>query len=701
METLKKLQKNSLNKKEQHGDLENVLGIIFDELMLDFKIKFIEKISILINEVKHSDSILEIDKCEHNAKRGKHNNHDKNEDEKKKKNKCLYNEGNTLSIYLESYMDKKNHSLLKKMKKGNKEREIYGSYKNIDSENDDNKMGEEEEEEEEDDDKKKHSLNLFEGGKRNFNFSNKIENDIYKIKDKSSFILNKDTQIKSDNDNNEINLLNLKKAYEYNYLKKKNISENIKELGMSNELNKDISDLQTQVDTSQKKNLDIYSNVISRYTVKRLLSNRGIDKYGNNKNQNTCTNKELINSSYIDKLMVGKMERLNYNSDSNDENMIKNINKGGIEDDDDDDKGKETKWREKYIGKLRGKYEELISKSLEELPEKDKSESNSWKFKFVDTMKTDTAIYKPRYCNLKDKLSIENLNYKNIEKEYDMICKKREKHKVESLASEKDPINYLIEAELREKINIDSNDDDNDKCVKNNCKKTKGLHCENKKKKQLFFEVIRGKRRKNLKGFECDDCKSFYNEIFSDHSENENFKQIEENVNRFEKKKKNIDEDNKSDGHRNPVHDILKKKMNQDINTKPGDILLYKNNKYNYDKDNNTTISDTLKKIYQKNNIIYSKNKKNDSNSIYDSDLDKSTNDGRLSNKYEKNGKEHINTSKQDDENEETFYEICDDNQSKKNEINKKKAIQAYSRHRFHNKVNDSPQNFWGFDFFK
>ncbi|CAD2111856.1 conserved Plasmodium protein, unknown function [Plasmodium vinckei] len=699
METLKKLQKNSLNKKEYDG-LENVLGIIFDELMFDFKIKFIEKISILINEVRHSDSILEIDKGEHNVKRRKHNNHDKNEDEdeKKKNNKYLYNEGNTLSIYLESYMDRKNHSLLKKLKRGSKEREIYGSHKNIDFEDDDNKV---EEDDEEEDDKKKHSLNLFEGGKKNFNFSSKIENDIYKIKDKSSIILNKDTQIKSDIDNNEINLLNLKKAYEYNYFKKKNMSENIKELAISNELNKNISDLQVQADPSQKKDLDVYSNVISRYTVKRLLSNRGVDKYGSNNNKNACTNKELISSSYIDKLMVGKIERLGYSSDSNDENLIKKP-KGSIVDDDKKyNKEKETRWREKYLGKLRGKYDELLSKSLEELPEKGKDESNDWKFKFVDTMKTDTAIYKPRYCNLKDKLSIENINYKNIEKEYDAICKKREKHKVESLASEKDPINYLIEAELRERMNTHSNDDDDDKCVKNNCKKTKGSHCENKKKKQLFFEVIRGKRRKNLKGFECDDCKSFYNEIFSDHSENENFKQTEENVNRFEKKKKYIDDDSKSDGQRNPVHDILKKKLNQDINTKSGDILLYKNNKYNYDKENNTTISGTLKKIYQKNNIIYSKNRKNDSNSMYDSDIDKSTNDGRLSSKYEQNGKEHINRSKQDDVNEDTFYEICDDNQNKKKETNKKKAIQAYSRHRFHNKVNDSPQNFWSFDFFK
>ncbi|ETW56405.1 hypothetical protein PFUGPA_01580 [Plasmodium falciparum Palo Alto/Uganda] len=35
----------------------------------------------------------------------------------------------------------------------------------------------------------------------------------------------------------------------------------------------------------------------------------------------------------------------------------------------------------------------------------------------------------------------------------------------------------------------------------------------------LFFEVIRGKKRKNMQGFECKDCKSFYNEIYSDDDE--------------------------------------------------------------------------------------------------------------------------------------------------------------------------------------
>ncbi|CRG99175.1 conserved Plasmodium protein, unknown function [Plasmodium relictum] len=569
----------STNNKEKRISVEIILESIFDELIYDFKKKFIEKMTVLINEIENDGLIMKIDENK--------NDNIIQEHEKNKKECKLYNES-ILGVYLKSFTDINKKSLLKKLQK-EKNEDTDKIYKKINYKSDPNEK-----------------IKFFNSSKSE---SSNVSTQKKKIKNNGSCNIRNELISKL---NNEIN----------------------------NELEKSIEDLHYSSSNSNDKyaykNISINESIIELMNSNNIRNLNMLGSSNNKKENKYCTN---INNNYNDKNIIStrffsKNRKCfdyhkyginsNYHKASNDK-IIKN-----------NEKGLDNNNEDEQIKKLKRNYN---SKSLT-------SENNKINIK--------------KKCETFDKIcenKTENSNSK-------MFLYKLENYNLKD----------CLEDELKEKKKL-NNCRQNELVSSKSGVKNKKIN-ESKKYKHLFFEVIRGKRRKHLEGFECKDCKLFYNELYSENSESENFKK-----------------NKKTDEHIQNIGEKMKMVVNDDSLNE----IVIKNNDKNKEYEEeiyNDSTNDDVKKNIQNNNIL---NRKHINSILYENDQTKYNYESNISfdnYKYTNNYSLDINKN----------YNLINEGikeESNEKEKEKKKIIQSFSRHRYHSRINDSPKNFWNFDFFK
>ncbi|GAB65524.1 hypothetical protein PCYB_062560 [Plasmodium cynomolgi strain B] len=661
MATFKSICEDSLKERKENVGLERVLGRVFDELISEFKAKFIKKISVLIHEVKHSDSVLEVAKGGVHYKRGKYESRQKEREEGKTRT------DDTLGVYLSSFTDSKRKSLFEKIKKEINDQGVddvterrvamkklitngfttLGERKIYDA---------------------KEKVNLEDYGKKKIDevsvldrkgstvgsARNELSDMQSKAGSRKSGRSARSRDVAGDGDAKRFEELG-----KFDGVEKRNMSEASEQLSMSDMSERshksrashksrtsrtnrpgeeDLCMPNGESNKSEKK--DAYTNLISKYTVKRLFSNRlHTDELSDTHCGSDERRAEPLRSAHIDKAR-----------------RYMHVPNGTA---------------------ARGKEPSSIS--------------NEWK-------------------NAEDK------NYKIVKRDFDERSKRSTKSKANSkansLGSEHDPLDFLIEAEANERKELqktrgrsNGNFNMHDKVE---VKSHKGDSTSVNKSEQLFFEVIRGKRRKHLKGFECKDCKSFYEELCWDGSDGgKKYKRGAEHrpCNRHEVSK-------------HAQNELLLKK--EERGEKPtrknytSRVSEYVNENYTNGREPHTAKSFGEMALVSSARYLKSAEESVDMSSgkYAERCIDK------FMAKFEVKGENKDSLVKMDQVQEEEFYEVdeadkaeeqlpaevaeeAEDAEERRKENKKKKLIQSFSRHRYHSKVNDSPKNFWSFDFFK
>ncbi|CRG97327.1 conserved Plasmodium protein, unknown function [Plasmodium gallinaceum] len=565
-------------------NMEMILGDIFDELIYDFKKKFIEKIFPLIDKIKNDAFIMKV-----NENRNKINiiqEHEKNKKECK-----LYNES-ILDVYLKSFTDDNKKKLLEKLQKEKNEEDINKIYRKINYENDLNGRVE--------------FLNSLESESSNVSTQEKEikKKGSFKTKNELNSKLDKEINNKSEESMENINYSSSTSDYKHKH-KNINLNESIIQPINSNKLN-NIENLNT-FSQNNKKNKKNYSNIKNEYNVKNMNSERFFDE---NENYFHYHNDRI---------------NLNYHKTSPDK-IIKN-----------NEVKMENNYKDEQIEKLKTIF-------------------NSKSF----------------LGNRNNKI---NLNEKY--EELDKICEEKAEDSNSKLSSNKlenyNMKNYLDD-ELKEKKDLNNCNEHELFCSKNGMQNKKIN--ESKKCEHLFFEVIRGKRRKNLKGFECEDCKLFYNELYLENPKSEILKKDR----RKDEFLLNGEKKMKIEVHNDTLKEISIKNSNK---KRELEEEIYNHSMNNNEKKINKN-NDTLNKKYN-NNIPH----KNDE-TYYNYTSNDSFDSYKYNDNYSNGRNKNYNLIKERIKKE-----------SNRKEKEKKKMVQSFSRHRYHSKVNDSPQNFWEFDFFK
>ncbi|SBS81655.1 conserved Plasmodium protein, unknown function [Plasmodium ovale curtisi] len=730
MATFKNKYENSLNEKEQYACLESVLGRIFDELIFDFRRKFIQKISTVIDEVKHNDPILEIGKNRYNLKGGnkevKEEGKEEDDEEVERKEKSLYNDS-VLGEYLKRFTGSKKDNLIRNMQKEMEERE-RGEWKTGQLEKGERKAavlttGELFESLKFENDAKERMpfRHVLKGKNEDRCWLSKKESSFYDGKSELSNALERELNLKLDT-HGEGNLASLSPSCEYKWIekKKKNTSTDtsIKQFSISKKSNNNAIDLNTRCDDNKNVNKDFYSNIVSKYTVKRLFSNRSYSKEGDDLHHNYDEEQNKFHNSFVHRMGThGEAHRL-YSTTSNGEPHVERQVERQVE----------RHGREK--SSQRDETYSLKDSLMERAEIRPNLKSHNW--------------------STHDRRSLENKDYKIVDKDCEKSSKKSINSKAGSSISELEHAPIVLKKEMNGRKNASTCYEQggllSNKCAAGVCRNDR---CESGDEengemyrvregreigKQLFFEVVRGKRRRHLKGFECDDCKSFYNEIFSDSSDSVKLKE----GGKKNKCKSNVDTVIKmgmNEHSRNGLH----KKWKEDVYNRSVALYDDKNGPSSISgKNENDLVDNNLKKKHVRNAIQYR------GRSFRNSSSDKHSDDYKNMDKYvrkcEFGERNNFRINGEEEELEEKFYEIEDEKvdeeqtkrkgkqekekkqekaekaekaeKSEKNEgeeeeneetkeMKKKKIIQSFSRHRYHSKVNDSPQNFWSFDFFK
>ncbi|KJP86683.1 hypothetical protein AK88_03690 [Plasmodium fragile] len=661
MATFKSICEDALKERKENIGLERVLGRVFDELITEFKAKFIKKISFLIHEAKHNDSTLEIAQGGIQYKRGKY------EIKQKELKGGKRHTNDTLGIYLSSFTDSKRKSLFEKIKKEiddqeaddvtegrsarNRlitnglttlgERKIYGMNEKVNLEDDGKKRADE-------------VSVLDRKGRTGGSTRNELSDMQSKAGSRKSGKSARSKDAAGDGD-----AKGFEQFGKFDRVEKRNMSEQLSTSDMSErshntrashksrtsrvsgtspasctsrtsrtsrKTNHPKEDLCTLNGGSNKKGKDTYENIISKYTIKRLFSNRlhtdemsdthcGIDEHRAN----------TLRSAHIDKARRYMLEP----------------NGSGA----------------------KGEAQSSIS--------------NEW-------------------TKAQDK------NYKIVKRDFDERSKRSAKSKANSLGSEHDPLDFLIAAEdnERKKLQQMSGRSHGNRNLQDKVemKSNKGDPTSVDKSEQLFFEVIRGKRRKHLKGFECDDCKSFYEELCSDGSDGR------------KKYKRGVKHRpcNKHETSKPTLNELLLKKDRG--KTSEGDNYTSRVSEYLNGNYTSSTQPHTVKSFGEMALVSSSRYLKSPEDSV-DMDSGKYAENciDKFMNKFEVKAENDNSLVKMDQVQEEEFYEVDDvddageaeEAEERRKENKKKKLIQSFSRHRYHSKVNDSPKNFWSFDFFK
>ncbi|ANQ07130.1 Uncharacterized protein PCOAH_00013920 [Plasmodium coatneyi] len=655
MATFKSIYEDSLKGGKENVGLERVLGRIFDELISEFRAKFIKKISVLIHEVKHSDSPLEV------AKGGVvHYKREKYESRQKEREGGKTHTDDTLGVYLSSFTDSKRKSLFEKIKK------------EIDNQGEDDVI-----------ERKIARNRLITNGfttlgeRKIYDTNEKVNLDVHAKKkiDQVSVLDRKGRTVSTTR--NELSDMQSKAGSRKSGMSgrskeavgdgdvKRNMYEASEEVSMSemsekshktrtsyksktsrvsgvshaspasctsrrsHKTNRPREELCTLNGESNKSEKDTYANIISKYTIKRLFSNR----------------------LYTDEL-----------GDTH----------CGI------DEGRVDTLRSGHIDKAR-RYMHAPNGSAARGEEAPSSICNDW-------------------TNAKDK------NYKIVKRDFDERSKRSAKSKANSLGSERDPLDFLIAAEANERKKLQgmkgSSNGYPNMQDKVEVKSHKGDPTSVDKSDHLFFEVIRGKRRKHLKGFECEDCKSFYEELCWDGSDGRRKYKGGTNhrsCSRHEARKPAQNELLlKKERGKKPAGENYTSRLSEYVNgnytsgTQPhsvkslGDMALVSSARYLKNADGSIDIS---------------------SGKYAEKCIDK------FMSKFEVKAENNDRSVKRDQVQEEEFYEVDEvddaeeqlpsEEEERRKENKKKKLIQSFSRHRYHSKVNDSPKNFWSFDFFK
>ncbi|KNA00808.1 hypothetical protein PVNG_01673 [Plasmodium vivax North Korean] len=676
MATFKSICEESLKEREKSVGLEIVLGRVFDELISEFKAKFIKKISVLIHEVKHGDSALELVKGGVHCKRGKY------ESRQKEREGGNTHTDDTLGVYLSSVADSKRKSLFEKIKKeiGHQggeevtERRVAtkglltnglstnglstnGLMTNGLITNGYNTLGE----------RKVHNENekanrgdrgkkkIDEGGvlDRKGSTVGSARNELSDLQSRAgsrkSGRVEKRNSSKASEVSNASGQLSMSDASERSRKSRTShksmtsrasrasraspASRTSRTSRTSRKTNRPREDLCTPNGESNKSEKDAYANIISKYTVKRLFSNR-------------------LHTDELSDTHCGS------------------------------DEGRANTLRSAHMDKAR-RYMHAPSSSAAR-GEAPSSIGKEW-------------------------TNVESTNYKIVKRDFDDRSKRSEKSKADSLASEHDPLDFLIAAEDNERKKLqetrgrqNGNLNVQDKVE---VKPHKGDSRSVEKNEQLFFEVIRGKRRKHLKGFECEDCKSFYEELCWDGSDGgKKYKQGAKHrlCHRHEDSKPAQNElfPKKEERGKKLAAESYKSRLSEYV-------------KENYTNGTQLPAAKPFGEVALVSSARYLKSAEESgdmgSGQYAEKCIDK------FMAKFEVKGESNDSLVKMDSAQEEEFYEVeeaddaeeveeaeeAEEAEARRKENKKKKLIQSFSRHRYHSKVNDSPKNFWSFDFFK
>ncbi|CAA9987210.1 conserved Plasmodium protein, unknown function [Plasmodium knowlesi strain H] len=669
MTTFKSICEDSLKERKENVGLERVLGRVFDELISEFKAKFIKKISVLVHEVKHSDCALEV------GKGGvQHYKREKYENRQKEQVGGKTHTDDTLGVYLSNITYSKRKSLFEKIKKEidaqgedhvtergvSRKRLAPSGFTTV------------EEQKIYDSNEKVNVMNVVNDGKKKIDEVSVLDRRGKSVSSARNYLSDMHSKANSrksgrstrsrdtTGDGGSKGIEQLRKL---DRVEKRNLSEVSEQMSMSDmseksqrtrtsyksrtsrvshgspascisrtsrKTNHPREDLCTLNGESNKSEKDTYANIISKYTIKRLFSNRlHTDEVGDTHCGIDERRADILRSAHID-----KARRYMHEPSS-------------------------------------------ISTNGGKAPS---SKTNEF-------------------------MNEENKNYKIVKRDFDDCSKRSVKSKANSLGSEREPLDILIAEEAKERNKLKEirgrsngySNRQNEVEVKSH----KGDSTSIDKSEQLFFEVIRGKKRKHLKGFECEDCKSFYEELCWDGSE----------------------EGRKYKGgtsHRSwNRHEVSKPAQNELLLKKDrgkkseGENYTNRLSEYVNEKYTNGTQPDTVKSFGEMALVSSPRYFKNGEGNV-------DMGSGKYAEKYidkfmkkfEMKEKNKGSLVKMNQVEEEKFYEVdeVDDTEEelptevaedRRKENKKKKLIQSFSRHRYHSKVNDSPKNFWSFDFFK